>query len=349
MIQSNELKARKTEFEAHLWNHSEDLFQMHFDSQSKLNEESLAVLRLITEEIRSGSDIESIKSAIYRLLVQNPDRVYILMQIVGLTRNKIITDLKAALPTVSVPGKAELLHRSPDVWKHAGSYLATRLKTVLTPISGFDKSELNDAFQSLNQATWPGWIRQERAKRQGHEAEHRIAIVLDSLKIPFEPAEKLTNPLCRDATVHDISYDLVVPGVKNPKVCIKATVHTSNIGQYGESKDALEIDQARDSLKANFKTPPTLVAMIDGVGFRSNTAGLNGVLTGADEFCQFRTIWKVAVIGAAAIGKKLEVAIPDANEHRAFLDRFSASIKICAKKTESAEWCEAGEAWLRII
>ena len=187
------------------------------------------------------------------------------------------------------------------------------------------------ALEALNQATWSGWIRQERAKRQGHEAEYRLAVLFSALDFPFAPKEKAENPLTKDAQVNGISHDLVVPNMDAPLVCVKSTVHTSNIGQYGESKDALEISEASDTLRSNFpQNTPTLVAMIDGIGFRSNRAGLNGVLSNSQEFCQFRTLWKAAAIAASRLGIEITVKLPGEHieSHRAFLERCGQSVNI---------------------
>lgn len=171
---------------------------------------------------------------------------------------------------------------------------------------------INRAMEALNQATWPGFIRQERAKRSGHEAEGRVALLLLSARMQFEPAEKADNPLCRDAQIDGLSFDIVVPNVKKPKLLFKATVHTSNIGQYGESKDHLEVDEARRWIDGKYgaNDRPVLVALIDGVGFESNRAGLDGVLEKADEFCQFRTIWKILVLASSALERKLTLLLP---------------------------------------
>ena len=343
------LAVRRNEFESHVWNHSEDVFQTDFDMRQRLGESELEPLRVIARSVRDGADDEALAEEIKRLMISRPEHIYVLMQAVGLTRNKIITDLKAALPTASVPGKAEILHRRPDVWTHAGRYLALRLRTVLAPIAALEGDSLHGALEALNQATWPGWIRQERAKRQGHEAEHRVAVVLASLGIPFVPAEKATNPLCPDAQIEGVSYDIVVPSLLDPAICVKATVHTSNIGQYGESKDALEIAEARQSLNSHFAKPPTLLAMIDGVGFRSNRAGLDGVLQGADEFCQFKTLWKVGVLGAAAVGKTVELFLPDADDHLPFLARYKSTIRLKSTLAGATDWLEAGEGFVRVV
>jgi hypothetical protein len=207
-------------------------------------------------------------------------------------------------------------------------------------------------FQALNQSTWPGYVRQERAKRSGHEAEFRLATLFSSLKIPFVPEEKAENPLCRDAQIGGISFDIVVPDLRAPKIVFKATVHTANIGQYGESKDHLEIDEARrwlDTLPGAER--PLLVALIDGVGFRSNSAGLNGVLLKSDEFCQFRTIWKAAILAARATRRALDVYLPaDAlKRHAGFIDRYRFSDHSHDKEGlgNVLGLIEAGEAFIR--
>lgn len=238
------------------------------------------------------------------------------MQLVGLTRNKILSDLKASGGVkghgLKVPTSYARLHVRDDIWTIAGHYLAKRLRSVLGPICEAG-GDVKFILESLNQATWPGWIRQERAKRQGHEAEYRLATILASGSIPFEPKEKAHNPLSRDATIHGVSFDLVVGSTEHPLVCVKSTVHTANIGQYGESKDALEIREARDVIDARFPGAfrPTLLALIDGVGFFSNRAGLDGVLSSADEFCQFRTIWKAVVVACSRLGRHVVVALPE--------------------------------------
>src|SRR5207237_8879928 len=68
-----------------------------------------------------------------------------------------------------------------------------------------------------------------------------------------------------------------------------------------------------------------LLALIDGIGFTSNRAGLDGVLSVADEFCQYRTLWKAAVLCSALtkIAIKLELPTAVIKEQHAFLTRFN--------------------------
>lgn len=197
----------------------------------------------------------------------------------------------------------------------------------------FDDEAFARSVEALNQATWPGYVRQERAKRSGHEAEGRMAQLLLATRFPFQPEEKADNPLCRDAQIGGISFDLVVPSVEAPALVFKATVHTSNIGQYGESKDHLEVDEAKRWLDETYapEDRPKLVALIDGVGFESNRAGLDGVLEKADEFCQFRTIWKIVAMASTALGKPVKIFLP-----RAELDYFSDFISTNSSSAEYA-------------
>ena len=325
------LAARRAEFASHLWDHTTDPFQTGFDERRPLSEEELSALRQITAAVGEGKSDEALADVILGLTRYAPEVLLSLMQVCGLTRNKIITDLRASVATAGmrVPATPAGLPRSP-VWRIAGPYLAFRLRKVLEPLTGRTAGPLDDALEALNQATWPGYIRQQRAKMQGHEAEFRLATLLVALDLPFEPLEKADNPLCRDAQLHGVSFDLVVPSVREPRVCLKSTVQTSNIGQFGESKGALEVTEAQDMLARRYAESPALVAMVDGVGFRSNRAGLDGILERADEFCQFATAWKFALVAAASVGLGLEVGLPAGHEqeHASFLERYLQSVRV---------------------
>src|SRR5690606_34524182 len=98
--------------------------------------------------------------------------------------------------------------------------LLPRCRRVFGPLFGLQAQASRLALESLNQATWAGYIRQERAKRSGHHAEHRLALLLQQAAIPFCPAEKAENPLCRDARICEVSFDLVIPSLEAPLVCV---------------------------------------------------------------------------------------------------------------------------------
>ncbi|WP_332654388.1 hypothetical protein [Brevundimonas sp.] len=345
---------RKAEFERHLWDHAADAFQAQFDERRSLTEEETDFLALVYRAAIIADDVDALKKL--RIVISaRANGLALVLQICGLTRNKILVDLRASAEVkkqgVKLPSAFHNLVNA-EPWRAAGPYLLSRLRTVVGNVSPSGNS-LAGVFEALNQSTWPGYIRQERAKRSGHEAEYRIATLLASLEVPFEPFEKADNPLCRDAQIDSISFDIVVPGTASPAIVVKSTVHTANIGQYGESKDHLEISEAREWIEKRFagEDAPVLLAFIDGVGFRSNRAGLEGVLSKADEFCQFKTIWKVAMISASKLGLPLEIALSE--EHRkefsGFIEHWQLeqSVRLISSLETTVGWIEAGDALIR--
>lgn len=347
---SEKLAARRAEFVENRWNHTEDAFQMQFDRPEPLSDVEVAALTQVIEAIDRGATDAELSSLVRRLVTKNAcDLMATFLQIVGSTRNKIVTDLKAmtSASKLKIPSKHSLLAADDRVWALAGPYLAARLRAVLGPLSG---DPVEGALEALNNATYPGWIRQERAKRQGHEAERRLASLLLACGIAFEPKEKASNPMCADAQINGVSFDIVVPNVRSPRVCVKSTVHTANIGQYGESKDHLEVDEAVAMIKASsFKPKPVLLVLIDGIGFNSNRDGLDGVLEKSDEFCQFKTIWKAVVIAASCVGAKLRLELaPEAKlAHKEFLARWDYSKNVVSPGTlDPSKSIEAGDARL---
>jgi hypothetical protein len=336
MSDTRPVDAREKEFNDHVWDHANDAFQTEFDTRRPLTQRELKVLRDIGDCMAGGGDDAALAKVVHQAISTYGLTVLeMLLQIVGLTRNKILQDLKGSHASnrdqLRLTSHKTLVGHAPT-WAIAGIYLAKRIRQVFQPLMT-GPAENNAAFQALNQATWPGYIRQERAKRSGHQAEYQIAVLLRTLTIPFDPAEKADNPLCRDAQIHDVSFDIVVPTAANPRICIKSTVHTANIGQYGESKDHLEIDEARRMIDSNFRNrKPLLIGFIDGVGFESNRAGLRGVLSKSDDFCQFRTIWKLVVIAGSTLNRKYGIYLPKSaiHYHRDFIERYGASRHVYA-------------------
>ena len=338
------ISQKRREFDTHVWNHSADAFQQAFDFKESLTPRELNLLENLIQALGIGE--KEFSKVLTSEIKREPFLILPILQVVGLTRSKILTDLKAM--GLSVPSKPEGLINKSDAWGVSVEYLSVRLTKVLKPLFSLDKKSRIVSLEALNQATWPGWIRQERAKRQGHEAEGRIAQLFFNLGLMFEPKEKATNPLCKDIQLDSVSFDLISPSEKKVGLCIKSTVQTSNIGQFGESKGALEIIEAREMLERNYKNRKViLMAMVDGIGFQTNTAGLHGILENATEFCQFKTIWKAGVVAAYAQNLKVELNIPDIHEHEEFLGRYSSAISLT--KEDSLEvMLEAGEGFIRL-
>lgn len=340
---------RRAEFNEFLWDHSVDPFQVSFDNRRELSRKEIEFLVSVHKAALLADD-ETAISVLRKVSSDNLNEFQLILQIVGLTRNKILSDLRAssAAKGISIPSSYKGIPNSA-AWALAGPYLLKRLRAVLRVVDPTHASSLAQCYEALNQATWSGYIRQERAKRSGHEAEYRLATLMASLGIPFSPSEKAENPLCRDVQLNGISFDLVIPDERTPLVVFKATVHTANIGQYGESKDHLEIDEARRWLKSlPYKRRPILMAFIDGIGFRSNTAGLNGVLTKSDEFCQFRTMWKAIVVAGAKSGTKHKIYLPQTvlSKFEAFIRKYDHE-KCCLPREKLAQitgLIEAGDA-----
>lgn len=335
------LSSRLKEFKLHVWDHTEDPFQVQFDKPPELPESVRELTKSIPSWEGSTASDHELAASLRRGIQDSPDpeaAMQALVRLVGLTRNKVLSDLRAkGLKASSL--KVVLKHDA--VWAEFGPSLVRKLKEVLVPAL-----VSHDPLTALSRATWPGWMRQERAKRQGHEAEHRLAVILKQLKIPFEPSAKADNPLCQDAQLSGISFDLVIPSVRNPRIVLKSTVHTANIGQYGESKDNLEVEQARKWLDEVASEPkPLLLALVDGVGFHSNAKGLEGVLSEADEFCQFKTLWKAVLLAASVTGVPVVLMLPpdEIAEHTAFLDRHNFGGLTVRPLGPSDTGIEAGE------
>lgn len=333
-MKSEELQERQKEFYSHIWNHAEDPFQVSFDEREPLTTNDHDFLRRILEAVHTIGDEKKLGHELFKLINKSPDRLVLILQMCGLTRNKIITDLKPAYPKFPTAYKA--LVTQETAWEAAGPYLAKKIKKIMRPLP---KEYQTGILESLNQATWPGFIRQERAKRSGHQGEYRLAILLKDCRIPFQPESKAENPICPDVQIHGVSFDVIVPGIHKPKVCVKATIHTANIGQYGESKDALEIDEAKRILDSKYDkdSRPILLALVDGIGLTTNRAGLEGVLSNADEFCQFQTLWKAVVVCSSAIKNPLhiELATETIKEQKHFLERYQY-MKYVIPKSEGA-------------
>ena len=122
-------------------------------------------------------------------------------------------------------------------------------------------------------------------------------------------------------------------------------VHSANIGQYGESKsdDARRAREALNALDRSIK----LGVLADGIGFRSNAGGLRSILENADEFFQFETLWKAAVVAAKVCEEQVTLMIPDAQAHGGFLERYRSTVSVVTELDERPGWTQAGEASIR--
>lgn len=293
----SELDKRKAEFEKYIWNHIENPMLEEYDIPPGISDGMLSLICEMARAAYHGNEEEVKKLITKGTYAWKESFIFLILQLVGSTRQKIRTDLApiAKELDISVPTAHKNFINS-KIWPAALSYMASKFIFVFAPIG---KEPNEKIIETINRATWPGYVRQEKAKRSGHACEQRLAKALYDAEILFEPEEKLTNPMCPDILIQDESFDIVVPDWENPLLCFKSTVHTANIGQYGESKDHLEIRTALEKFEGVYGDQrPVIMALIDGVGLRTNVAGLNGVLENADEFCQFKTLWKAVVVAS---------------------------------------------------
>ena len=326
------------EFFDHVWEHTKDEFLNSFIYRAKLTVENKITLKKIICILCKNKDSKIACNKIYKILEEEKDTdlVSIILQLIGSTRNKILTDLRSMLQSnksIKVPTTSSKLSSDSKILPYAEKYLTDNMRRVFAEIIDknceVDDKMLDVILETLNQATWPGFIRQERAKRLGHYAEKSLAVQLLKLNIPFEPQQKAIKPISKDITIRKISYDLVIPNASHPKICFKSTVHTSNIGQYGESKDSLEIQEAKNSWNdVKDIERPKIMALIDGVGFKSNISGLKDILNIADEFCQFKTFWKVIIIFEylTEVASKSKIWLPDPINHKEFLEKYDSNL-----------------------
>lgn len=334
---------RREEFFSHVWDHTQDQFQQSFDLVPPLEDNHRAALVALVSVIRHGADDDELSSGLRATIKTDPTFVYKLIQLLGLTRSKLGTDMKPL--GYNVPKAIERSVLRDDLWDAVGAYLVVRTRSILTNLVSSEGEGLYGPLEALNQSTWPGYIRQERAKRSGGYAEQRLAILLKSLGIPFAPEKKAENGLTADATVAGESFDLVVPNAEAPALCIVSMAHSANVGQYGESK-ADDARRAKEALAALTRAP-LLGVLADGVGFESNSGGLTSVLTNADEFFQFETLWKAAVVAASVSGLSVTVVLPDADKHSAFLKRYARAVEAAPSLDTEPGWVDAGEASIR--
>lgn len=352
MDMTRSLKVKMKEFQDHVWDHTVDPFQASFETPSAMPHNFIESLVETSCMIQKEDSDELIIKKIHKDVHKNTVLYFEkILQICGLTRSKIITDLKAMKQNGGIPVKIPSSYSSlpnSDAWTLAGMYLIKRLKSVIFFLC--DTRKPAQALNAINRATWPGWIRQERAKRSGHEAEGRLARIFFDLGIPFEPKEKAKNPLYPDAQIYGISFDLVIPSIKNPSIVVKATIHTANIGRYGESKDHLEIVEAKKMLAENYPESkrPVLLAFMNGVGCMSNRAGLEGVLSKSDEFCQYDTLWKSVIIANNKLGgiNKLKINISESTrrEYVDFFKKYNWKDDRFSSLADADSFTEAGSA-----
>jgi hypothetical protein len=134
-----DIEARRAEFFQNVWNHSEDPFQMQFDARRPLTKDELALLKNALSAVDATSSDVELGQKIFKLVNGTPENLALLLQLCGLTRNKIITDLKAVAASkknlIGFPANYKALASSQTGWTLAGPYLALKLRRVFSPLT----------------------------------------------------------------------------------------------------------------------------------------------------------------------------------------------------------------------
>ena len=151
-----------------------------------------------------------------------------MIQLIGSTRSKIITDRKASRE-FQIPGKYSSLVNSRNWDKYADArnavfeIFSSIFYEMVGPMYQQSLEEgmnltlaIRNVLDAVNIATWQSYTRQEQAKRSGHSAEQDVARFLASLGVGFEPIELLTNPMCGDPTYMGESFDILIPNSEQP-------------------------------------------------------------------------------------------------------------------------------------
>lgn len=352
--QDPKLEDRKKLFFKYVWDHTSDSFYASFDTPPKRRESLLSKAVVLVEQIDLPED--ELISLLTKLVDDDgrPDIEFLayVIQIAGYTRSKIVSDLNAKKLGEKLSSFEYLISKRGKFqphpsWKEAVAMLILRLRKILKHLATDD---IRDRLRALDLATYPGYIRQERAKYIGHYAEKLLAEVLDHLGIPFIPKEKKENPLYGDVVLGGESFDLIIPDDKEPIIAVKSTIHTSNTGQYGESKDKLEIEKAHNVLKnlgKNLGKEIILVALADGIGYKSNKEALEGLFMYADEVVQFATLWKIPTMAVNKLGLgRLAIefygaATEQVKDFEEFLNKWEA--KVIANSTTSCKGARTAE------
>jgi len=338
------LDERIAEFDKYVWIHTQDPFQNKFDTHEKLPD-SIAerMARLFSAPTRSNRS--KLRKTIGIELVQDMDLFEPMCQLVGLTLSKVKGDIKAnamlcePVPKVKTP---TTLIKTDIGQSIISDYFAEKIENIYIYKEFYSFEDIQTVYSATN----PSFVRQKRAKLMGHEIERRLAFAFHAASVPFEPIRKVEKLGSSDVTVDGYSYDLVSPSVKNALLRILCMVHNANVGQYGEDKLRSSAVDAKKSIKNKLNT--TLLTLIDGLGCKSNRAGLAAVLENSDEFCQLRTLWKAVAIGAKKSNIKVRVLLPEnqISDFAAFADRWSISLDSISETNSIEKGTEAGDGIL---
>ena len=157
-MSNSQLEVRRTEFFANVWDHSKDPFQTKFDLRRSLSERETLALNRLVQALGEAPDDDALAAVLLSLILQHGEELLdLLLQLAGLTRNKILTDLRASQQVaelgIRVPSSYRRITDDETFWAVAGPYMAGRLRSVLSPLVTLSIESRSSAFEALNRAT----------------------------------------------------------------------------------------------------------------------------------------------------------------------------------------------------
>jgi hypothetical protein len=250
-------------------------------------------------------------------------------------------------------------------------YLIDRqLLSILELFKKLQQSEIETIIEKL---ILPKEIQQAEAKRRGHGAEHKVAILLYQLGVNFLPSDRNLNPMASNDPNVDIdtfeiiqkqkgktySFDLIVEThLHKPLAFLQGLIHTSDPGQYGVNKSDETVQVKRDLIKSNqkYKTQKQHWGLVDGVGFSENKKDtIDKMLSEFDCFVQLKSIYKVGLQLHKLSLVKINAIRFDMNfytqaEAQAMFDKYGSVDIECVTNSiiPQGTEIEAGKAWLYV-
>lgn len=146
------LSLRRQEFRDFTWNHAEDAFQARFDVCAMLSADEATALAELLRPVHFR-DESKFARRVRDYVEGHKRRLRKLLQLTGLTRNKIVQDIKAFVRSKAIRTAVtspEAIFRSSTGVELGATYLAQQALRVFGHLRA---APTPDFFEAVNQAT----------------------------------------------------------------------------------------------------------------------------------------------------------------------------------------------------
>ncbi len=348
-------------------------------------------------QILQGLPTQNQDLYISQIILNNPDTIDFLRTFVGISDKRMYLELSYLfaktkyLPT----NNANILGKSMyELDKHPLTYfknlitgknqnLAKKAVEIITKhlidrqlldiLELFKKLQQSEIETIVEKLILPKEIQQAEAKRRGHGAEHRVAVLLYQLGISSIPSDRFFNPMSSNDPNVDIdtfeiikrlkgrtySFDLIVEThLHKPLAFLQSLIHTSDPGQYGVNKSDETVQVKRELTKSNqkYNTQKQHWGLVDGVGFSENKKDtIDKMLLEFDCFIQLKSIYKAGLqlhkLGLVQVKAiRFDLNFYTTDEAQAMFDKYGSTDIQCITNGTIPQGTEieAGKAWLYI-